>query len=250
MAAPSATSARSGRRRSGSSGLAPELAPADVTPRDADPTLAKKDPALARFGEEVVAPRVVHRGLGHASLRAVATAPRRARRTTDADPGDRLVRRVSRPASSSGGFPQARLTCIDTFAGMSEGVPEQAVHGDARPRGVFDANVALVDASGSPSSSATRSTASSSSRPTRAQFDLVYVDGSHLGLDVLVDAALSWNLLTPHGVARVRRLPVRRISATDPLLRPGPAIDAFRLLVAPKHEVLFADHQIALRRIS
>ena len=28
-----------------------------------------------------------------------------------------------------------------------------------------------------------------------APFDLVYVDGSHLGLDVLVDAALAWRLL-------------------------------------------------------
>jgi hypothetical protein len=36
----------------------------------------------------------------------------------------------------------------------------------------------------------------------------------------------------------------------DPLLRPGKAIDAFRAVVEGKHDVLFADDQIALRRLS
>ena len=34
----------------------------------------------------------------------------------------------------------------------------------------------------------------------RRRFDFVYVDGSHLALDVLVDAALAWRLLSPGGV--------------------------------------------------
>lgn len=34
----------------------------------------------------------------------------------------------------------------------------------------------------------------------RQTFDLVYIDGSHVTLDVLVDACLSWKILRPGGI--------------------------------------------------
>ena len=224
--------------------LAPASRAATVTPRDAGPTLAKEDPALARFAEEVVA-----RG---AFTQDWATS-RFAQWRPLLDELEGRPARILEVGTFEGlstcfllwRLPRARLTCIDTF----EGSPEHVGVVTAGLEASFDANIALVDAS-----RVTKLVGDSKRRlldlsADGAQFDLVYVDGSHLGLDVLVDAALSWNLLTPRGVVVFDDYRWADVG-TDPLLRPGPAIDAFRLLVAPKHEVLFEDHQIALRRIS
>jgi len=35
----------------------------------------------------------------------------------------------------------------------------------------------------------------------------------------------------------------------DPLLRPGPAVDAFLTLIEDRYELLFTDYQIALRKL-
>lgn len=138
-----------------------------------------------------------------------------------------------------------RLTCIDTFAG-SRGLPS----GDrAGLEEAFDRNIRLVDAS------RVRKLVGDSKRllldlveePWR--FDLVYVDGSHRGLDVLVDAALSWPLLEVGGVAVFDDYGWALLG-DDPLLRPGPAIDAFAALVSTHGEVVYRDRQVALRKIS
>ena len=119
-----------------------------------------------------------------------------------------------------------RLTCVDTFEG-SPGLPS-----DARPglEEAFDRNVELVDAS------RVRKLVGDSRRvlldlaDEASRFDLVYVDGSHRGLDVLVDAALSWPLLEVGGVVVFDDYGWALLG-DDPLLRPGPAIDAFVSLV-------------------
>jgi uncharacterized membrane protein YkvA (DUF1232 family) len=88
-------------------------------------------------------------------------------------------------------LPQAHVTCVDTFAGFLS-TPEL-------PR-IFDRNVRRVG----------RGRVRKLVGPTRAvlpqlvdegeRFDFVYVDASHLALDVLVDAALSWQMLEVGGV--------------------------------------------------
>lgn len=141
-------------------------------------------------------------------------------------------------------LPLAHITCVDTFGG----IPEHAGLPAADLERAFDANVALVDAS------RVRKLVGDSKRrllelsDEEARFDLVYVDGSHLGLDVLVDAALSWELLAPSGVIVFDDYRWTYLG-DDPLLRPGKAIDAFCAVVERKHEVLFADDQIALQRL-
>jgi hypothetical protein len=77
-------------------------------------------------------------------------------------------------------------------------------------------------------------------------FELIYVDDSHLGLDVLADAALSWQLLAPRGVLVFDDYRWAELG-DDPLLRPGPAIDAFRRLIDGKHEMILDGHQLVLR---
>jgi methyltransferase family protein len=142
-------------------------------------------------------------------------------------------------------LPDSRVTCIDTFEG-SEGLPS-----GARPglEDAFDRNVALVD------DSRVRKLVGDSRRllldlaGEAAEFEFAYVDGSHRGLDVLVDAALSWPLLEPGGVVVFDDYRWVMLG-DDPLLRPGPAIDAFVELVGPHGEVLFRERQVALRKLS
>jgi len=142
-------------------------------------------------------------------------------------------------------LPDARITCIDTFTGSTE---HRGTDVDARMlEATFDANVALVDAT------RVRKLVGESRRrlldliAEQARFDLVYVDGSHLGLDVVVDASLSWQVLKAGGVLVFDDYPWAELGE-DPLLRPGPAIDAFLELVEGKYEPLFADYQIAIRK--
>ena len=59
-----------------------------------------------------------------------------------------------------------------------------------------------------------------------ARFDFVYVDGSHLALDVLVDAALSWHLLASTDFSSSTTTG-GRLSATIRYSDRGAAIDAF-----------------------
>ena len=137
------------------------------------------------------------------------------------------------------------LSCVDTFEG-SAGLPSGGRDGleDA-----FDRNVELVDAS------RVRKLRGDSRRvllnlaDEHARFDFVYVDGSHRGLDVLVDAALSWPLLEMGGVVVFDDYGWALLG-DDPLLRPGPAIDAFVRLVSVHGEVVYQDRQVALRKIS
>jgi hypothetical protein len=77
----------------------------------------------------------------------------------------------------------------------------------------------------------------------------VYVDGSHLGLDVVVDAALAWQLLDAGGCMIFDDYRWAQLG-DDPLLRPGVAIDSFLHLVAGKYMTLFTGHQLAIRKLS
>jgi len=136
------------------------------------------------------------------------------------------------------------VTCVDTFEG-SAGLPSGGRDG---LEGVFDRNIELVDAS------RVRKLRGDSRRilldlaEEQSVFDLVYVDGSHRGLDVLVDAALSWPLLAAGGVVVFDDYRWSMLG-DDPLLRPGPAIDAFVGLVSVHGEVILHERQVALRKL-
>jgi len=142
-------------------------------------------------------------------------------------------------------LPDTSITCVDTFAGSVEhGGPEF----DVSELGlVFDRNVALLGPR------LVRKLVGDSRRvlldllAEQPRFDFVFVDGSHLGLDVIVDASLSWQLLEPGGVLVFDDYNWTELG-TDALLRPGPAVDAFLAIVAGKYELLFADHQLAVRK--
>jgi hypothetical protein len=142
----------------------------------------------------------------------------------------------------------AVVTCVDTFEGSPEHTADERIPSPGL-EAVFDANVALVDAA------RVRKVVGDSRRVLLdllgegARFDLVYVDGSHLALDVLVDAALSWRLLEEGGFLVFDDYTWSELG-DDVLLRPGPGIDAFLALVRGKCELFFSGPQVAVRKIS
>jgi predicted O-methyltransferase YrrM len=142
-------------------------------------------------------------------------------------------------------LPDAQLTCVDTFEGSVENLTYGGSTSGLEER--FDQNVALVDAS------RVRKLRGDSRRVVlelseeRARFDLVYVDGSHLALDVLVDASLSWPLVVPGGVLIFDDYSWALLGE-DALLRPGPAVDSFLSVVEGHSEVLFKNGQVAVRK--
>jgi Methyltransferase domain len=142
-------------------------------------------------------------------------------------------------------LPAAHITCIDTF----EGSPEHDTMGISNSflEERFDRNVTAVD-----SLRVTKIVGRSASvLPTllmHEPFDLVYVDGSHLALDVLVDASLAWQLAAADGFVIFDDYAWRSPLGEDLLLRPGPAIDAVLRLVGPHCEVLEKSAQVILRK--
>jgi SAM-dependent methyltransferase len=138
----------------------------------------------------------------------------------------------------------AHVTCVDTFALSIE-------HAGLTPtepvESTFDRNVALVDGS------RVRKLVGDSRRTLldlldeAAGFDLIYVDGSHLALDVVIDGALSWRLLRPGGTLVFDDYDWKAVGE-DRLLRPGPAIDAVLGLLEGKYELLFKGAQLAIRK--
>ncbi len=77
-------------------------------------------------------------------------------------------------------------------------------------------------------------------------FDIVYIDASHLGADVLRDAVLAWDLLAPGGVMIFDDYGYTPAFPDE--LRPGPAIDAFITAFRDELEVVHRGWQVIVRR--
>jgi predicted O-methyltransferase YrrM len=138
--------------------------------------------------------------------------------------------------------PSSRLTCVDPFA-----IPMDSVLLRYFER-YFDHNIA---ASGS-GERVTKLIGSSqvvlrTLQP--AQFDFVYVDGSHRVGDVLQDAALAWPLLRAGGRAIFDDYDLVDDTAPGLLARaPGRALDAFVAILGDSVTVLRKDWQLVLRK--
>jgi predicted O-methyltransferase YrrM len=138
--------------------------------------------------------------------------------------------------------PTSRLTCVDPFA-----IPMDSVLLRYFER-YFDHNIA---ASGS--GDRVMKLIGSSQVVLRtlqpAQFDFVYVDGSHRVGDVLQDAALAWPLLRAGGTAIFDDYDLADDAAPGLLARvPGRALDAFVSVLGDSVTVLRKDWQLVLRK--
>lgn len=82
------------------------------------------------------------------------------------------------------------------------------------------------------------------------KFDFVYVDGSHVAKDVLIDAVLAWDLVKPGGMMIFDDYGFRRFSEDNQstALIPRPAIDAFLTAFHHHIEILHQDYQVIIRK--
>jgi predicted O-methyltransferase YrrM len=143
-------------------------------------------------------------------------------------------------------LPEALITCVDTFAGGTS----FAVRGEdlSELEATFDRNIALVDGA------RIRKLVGDSAHvlldllAAGESFELVYVDGSDLALDVMVDACLSWQLLVPGGFMVLDNYRWRSPLGEDPLLQPASAIDAFVGVIADHCEFVSKEKQVVVRR--
>jgi predicted O-methyltransferase YrrM len=77
-------------------------------------------------------------------------------------------------------------------------------------------------------------------------YDFIYVDGSHVAKDVLIDTVLSWELVKPNGIVIFDDY---GWSPRSRARNPRPAIDAFVDVNSPYIDVIHrSDTQIALRK--
>lgn len=81
------------------------------------------------------------------------------------------------------------------------------------------------------------------------QFDLIYIDGSHRTLDVMLDAVLAWQLLTPNGLMIFDDY-WYDIFETGERYRPKSAIDAFIGMMGHEVEVIDIAGQAFMRKIA
>jgi len=78
-------------------------------------------------------------------------------------------------------------------------------------------------------------------------YDFVYIDGSHVAKDVLLDAVLSWDLLKAGGIIIFDDYQWR-VKAHKPWARPQTAIDAFLQVFEPYIEILHKEYQVVVRK--
>jgi predicted O-methyltransferase YrrM len=144
-------------------------------------------------------------------------------------------------------LPNASIVCIDTFAGSIEHRSWPILRRIRQLKGIekrFDANLAPFARRVEKRKEKSVVVLGELGVEGR-QFDLVFVDGSHLALDVYCDAVLTWPLVSVSGII-----------IFDDYQRPlGPAkdlphigIDAFLETVKGRYEELFRGHQVIIRK--
>lgn len=134
------------------------------------------------------------------------------------------------------------IDCIDTFAGGMEHVYRGLDMAAVRTR--FEANTAPWRERVTLHVGKSAELLPKLSGP----YDFIYVDGSHVAADVLVDIVLAWRLARDNGIMIFDDYAWPRY-LDQPWLRPQMAIDAFLQCFAGWYEVLQAGRQVAIRKL-
>jgi SAM-dependent methyltransferase len=128
--------------------------------------------------------------------------------------------------------PTASITCVDSFSRRN---------GETR----FDHNIRVSGFAGKVTKRKGRSDEILGTLPP-ASFDAIYVDGSHMAVDVLMDAVSSWLLLKPGGLLIFDDYGWRMDA--PPLKRPQMAIDLFLAAFGGQLELLHKEWQVIVRK--
>ena len=174
---------------------------------------------------------------------------------------------------------ESTLTVCDTFCGVQgQDDVAETTHVTSQTRLRFDSNIARTGArralrlfpkmsqdmfaemlsrantpmDESVSSSSSCSSASSSSITSttgqRPGFDLIYIDGSHVARDVLLDACCAFALLRPGGIMMFDDYEWNLLP--EDYNCPGLGIDVFRSCFGPHMEVVHCGYQFFCRKVS
>lgn len=142
--------------------------------------------------------------------------------------------------------PSSSLTCVDTF----EGSREHNLHrNQRRAEGIerrFDHNIRATGAQERMVKCKGRS-AEVLRRLPLAYYDFIYIDASHIVLDVLRDGVLSWDLLKSGGLCLFDDYGLRLFR--DPVDNPKAAIDAFLTTFRGELEVIEIGWQALVRKM-
>ena len=143
----------------------------------------------------------------------------------------------------------ARITCCDTFEGAMEHREGRHAADFHEVERIFDYQV-LVPFQGKVAKVKATSfealTEFNRKTPTHL-FQLVYIDGSHVAKDVMMDALLTWRLLEPGGILIFDDYAWDYYA--DPTLTPRIAIDAFLALFQHDLQILDKGYQVMVQRI-
>lgn len=110
-------------------------------------------------------------------------------------------------------FFNARIMCIDNWQNFADGAPCARIVEDHFDFNTHDLPIIKIKAQSTDALHALHEI-----------FDLIYIDGDHSRLQVMIDSCLAWRLLIPGGVMIWDDYQEYRPDLVD---RPTPAIDAF-----------------------
>ncbi len=138
----------------------------------------------------------------------------------------------------------AEIVCVDTWEGGEDHTNGEMIGAETR----FDRNVGIAKTINPVVVTKIKETSYTALTSLAGQpnFDFVYIDGSHLARDVLMDACLAWPLLKDGGVLVFDDYlwgPAR-----DVLHRPKAAVDAFVNTYAEELDLVYCGYQLAVRK--
>jgi len=145
-------------------------------------------------------------------------------------------------------FSRSRLVCIDTFAGGEEHQSNPAAFADDLPavEKRFDANLAAfaarIEKIKAPSCVALPQLGIAGRR-----FDVAYIDGSHLAVDVYSDAVLVWPMIVSSGIVIFDDYEWEDNFGTA--RHPKLGIDRFLEAFAGQYRVIHRAYQIMVEKI-
>ncbi|MEI6427611.1 MAG: class I SAM-dependent methyltransferase [Pseudanabaena sp. ELA607] len=138
----------------------------------------------------------------------------------------------------------SQITCIDTFEGESYLNLAANILENVEAR--FDWNIAQVNGTHKVQKLVGKSQDLLRTLPM-SSYDLIYIDGCHLALDVLTDAVLSWQLLKSGGIMVFDDYD--KIFPEQPAQNTSIAINAFMACFAPELKLMHQSHQVYLQKI-
>jgi len=139
-------------------------------------------------------------------------------------------------------FPQANITCIDTFEGGMEHNREQLNIDTLYDR--FKSNIEPYKAR----IEIKRGVSGEMLKSCNKKYDFVYIDGSHQAPDVLEDMILSFRMLKQSGIMIMDDYSWDAYK-DDETLNPRLAIDVFMQVFKNKFELIFKGYQVGIKKL-